>query len=176
MIQLVILFVLVVCSVFEMEAVKVFETEELAATKIRLSDFLFELALQLKQRLPDVMAPKKVLGGVQAENIQKLGAIAQSLCSFVEEPFDISVIEGEWRRLRNTTMDVNANSTSMDFWSAIAAFKNGDELLFPQLIHLAMILFCYPLSNATVECLFSVTSSVKSKLRNLLAVAMVVSI
>ena len=41
---------------------------------------------------------------------------------------------------------------------------------------LAMILFCYPLSNATVECLFSVTSSVKSKLRNLLAVAMVESI
>ena len=40
---------------------------------------------------------------------------------------------------------------------------------------LAMILFCYPSSTVTVERLFSVTSAVKSKLRNLLAVAMVVN-
>ena len=112
----------------------------------------------------------------QAKSIQNLNAIAYSLYSFGEKPFDISVIKGGQQCLHIIPVDGNVNRTSMDFWSAVAAFKNGDELLFPQLIHLAMILFCYPSSNATVECLFSVTSSVKSKLRNLLAVAMVESI
>ena len=69
---------------------------------------------------------------LQAKSIQNLGAIAYSLYSFGEESFDISVIKGGQQCLHIITVDGNANSTSMDFWSAIAYFKNVFELLLPQ--------------------------------------------
>ena len=100
---------------------KTFEEGGLFAFSLYLSLFLF-LSLILSLTFSR---------GFQARKIQNLGAIAYSLCSFGEEPFDISVIKGGWL-LRITTMDVNANSTSMDFWSAVASFKNGKELLILQ--------------------------------------------
>ena len=55
-------------------------------------------------------------------------------------------------------------------------FKSGDAPLFPQLTKLVGALVCLPISNATVERLFSVMRIIKNKLRNSLAIPMVEAI
>ena len=162
--------------------INAFPAEEFSAIKSRLSDFLFEMAVQIQARLPDnvailkkinIMAPKNLLGG---GIVRELGALATSFQTVGGEPFDVSALEGECRRLRNTTLDVNRNSPSLVFWSAIAAFRNGDNLIFPQLTRLSSVLICLPVSNATVERLFSAMAVIKTKLRNSLAIPMVEAI
>ena len=88
-----------------------------------------------------------------------------------------------------SALDVNRNSPSLVFWSAIAAFRNGVDLFFPQLTRLASVLISarercktwafpisLPVSNATVEQLFSAMAVIKTKLRNSLAIPMVEAI
>ena len=83
------------------------------------------------------MDPKSLLGGGQVANLQAVSAIASSFQTVGGKAFDVSALEGEVRRLRNTTMDVNGNSPPLAFWSAVAAFKTGVHLLFPQLSRLS---------------------------------------
>ena len=59
------------------------------------------------------------------------------------------------------------------FSAAVTAFSNGNNLLFPKLVHLSSELMCLPVSNVTVKFLFSTIRAIKSKLRNLLAIPMV---
>ena len=90
--------------------------------------------------------------------------MASSFDSAGDELFDVSRLDGEWQCLRHTTLEVNASSTLLEFWSAVATFKSGEGLLFPQLTQLAAILICFPGSNATIERVFSVVGAVKTKL------------
>ena len=90
--------------------------------------------------------------------------------------YNISTIEADWRRLRHTTMDVNSSTPMLHFWSHVAKVKSGDDALFPKITRLVSAFISLPISNATVERLFSVMSVVKTKLRNTLAIPMVESI
>ena len=58
----------------------------------------------------------------------------------------------------------------------VAKLKSGEIPLFPEISRLVSALICLPISNATVERVFSVMSAVKTKLRNILAIPMVESI
>ena len=54
--------------------------------------------------------------------------------------------------------------------------KIGDSAMFPNITSLASVLLTLPISNATVERLFSQMGCVKTKLRNSLAMPMVEAI
>ena len=109
------------------------------------------------------MAFKNLLGG---GIIRKFGALATSFQTVGRELFDVSALEGECQLLQNTTLDVNRNNPWLVFWSAIAAYRNGDNLIFSQLTWLSSVLICLPVSNATVEQLFSAMAVIKTKLQN----------
>ena len=167
---------------FEMESVNVFEPGELAATKVRLANFLLEIAHQIQFRLPENMKVLKkvdsfnarnVLGNNDPRNVSEVAVHYQTLGGI---GIDVTAIESEWRRLRHTSLEVTCNTPLLQFWAKVARCKSGENLLFPQLTRLISALMCLPTSNETVERLFSVMSVVKTKLRNRLAIPMVEAI
>ena len=58
------------------------------------------------------------------------------------------------------------------FWAIIEKFVNENDQLFPKLSNFVLILFCLSIYNETLNYLFSVAGSMKSKLRNSLANSM----
>ena len=56
-------------------------------------------------------------------------------------------------------------SIPIDFWSKVLTFKEDDQLKKPSLL-INKICFCAPLSNATLEKLFSQMNLAKTMVRN----------
>ena len=165
-----------------MEAVNAFDAAELAEKKDCLSDFFFKIALQVQARLPNnpkilkqiaVFDPRNIFA---AKDVKALGSLATQLATVGQVGYDISTIEADWRRLRHTTMDVNSSTPMFDFWAHVAKVKSGDDALFPEITRLVSAFISLPISNTTVERLFSVMSVIKTKLQNTLAIPMVESI
>ena len=167
---------------FENEVIKIFSHEDLIVLKSRLAQFLMEMALHMQTRLPDnltlfkkvfIFKPCKVIG-TSATDTRSLSNVAAFHSSLGDNSIDISSIESEWRYLMQTTVDANNSTPLLQFWSQVGFFKGIDgNRLFPCLTRLIEALFCLPVSNATVERLFSVMNVIKTKLRNRLAVSMV---
>ena len=155
-----------------MESIKVFEADELASTKARLTSFLTEIALQLRSRLPENINILKKVHAFSARNLlnnsnsQAISEVAAHFRTFGRNGINMSAVEIELRRLRHTSLplEVTGATPLIEFWTEIAKFKSGGSLPFPHLTQLASILLCLPISNATVERLFSVMGVVKSKL------------
>ena len=162
-----------------MEAVLEFPQDELKNLKIRIFGFMVELAQQVRARLPDnihVLRKVRAIEGRQIINDNDLRAvakIAQHYETLGTEGIDVTAVEMEWRRLRHTTLDIDNSASLLTYWGSIAKMKVGDSLLFPQLTLLASALLCHPISNATVERIFSIMAAIKTKERNQLAVPMV---
>ena len=98
---------------------------ELAAVKVRLSDFLFEIALQIQARLPDnlkrlqkvsTIEPRAILGCSDTRTLSEFAVQFQSVAA---GGVDISGIESDWRRLRHASLSVNSSTPLLKFWSAV---------------------------------------------------------
>lgn len=135
--------------------------------------------MQLKNRLPDNVKILKKVGSIDPASILNLSSsrsltdIAVQFRSLGNVGIDVSGVEDEWQRLRHTSLSVNDSTPLLQFWSAIAFHKSGGIPLFPHLTQLVSTLVCLPISNATVERMFSVMNIIKNKLRNSLAIPMV---
>ena len=168
-----------------MESVLAFtDPQELENTKIRLRSFLAAMASELQSRLPEnIKILKKiesfdarhVLGNGDSRAVSEIAAHFRSLGG-EDGGIDVSAVESEWRRLRHTSLKATITTPLLQFWSEVASLKNDDNLVFPSISRLASILLCLPVSNATVERVFSIMTAVKTKLRNKLAVPMVEAI
>ena len=165
---------------FEMESARVCKPDELLFIRGQLSNFLFETASQIQARLPDnvkllnkinVFDPRHLLSSTDMVVVSEIASHFSSLGG--GEEIDVSKVEGELRQLRHTSLSVTIETPLLEFWSAVAKLKSGDEQVFPHLTRLASVLLCLPISNATVERLFSIMGVVKTKLRNSLAISMV---
>ena len=156
---------------------KVFAPTELEGMKGRLSDFLFEIALQIQARLPDNVKNLKNVSAVDPRNIlggNNLQALCEVAISFQSLGINVSSIEAERGRLRHTSLgDTNSSTPLVKFWTSVSKLGTAEAPLFPHLTKLVSILICLPTSNATVERLFSVMGVIKTKLRNRLAIPMV---
>lgn len=144
-----------------------------------MSDFLFELALQIKDRLPANLAILKKISALNPANMlgsrdsRDLSVLAASISTLRATPIDISAVEAEWRLLKHTPVGATSTTPLLQFWTAVARYKCGADPVFPNLTRLASSMFVLPISNASVERLFSVMGVVKNKLRNVLAMPMV---
>jgi hypothetical protein len=94
---------------------------------------------------------------------------------------NISEIESQWRKLLtidwNDVFGGNVPTIREEFWSKAITIKNaqGDPVLY-DLSKFAMKLLTLPISNATVERVFSLVTSVKTKLRNRMGLELLSSI
>ena len=163
-----------------MESVRVCKPEELLNIREGLGNFLFEMASQIQARLPDNVKILKKINAFDPRNL--LSSADMTVISEIASHFgtlgggevvDVSQVEGELRQLRHTSLSVTIETPLLEFWSNVASLKNGENQVFPHLARLASVLVCLPISNATVERLFSIMGVIKTKLRNSLAISMV---
>ena len=95
---------------FELASVGVFEPEELAATKVRLTSFLLEIAHQMQARLPDNMRILKKINVFGGSNLTDVGEVAAHYQTLGDTGIDVTAVESEWWRLCHTSLESTGNT------------------------------------------------------------------
>jgi hypothetical protein len=154
---------------------------QLEEIKKRARSFLVELACQLKKRLPDnidVLTKMAMFSpSVSLSQVRPPAPIRAIASLFPEIVRDTTALESEYEALVFSDWPAVAKVDSVSFWGAALMRCNAiGEKKFGNIAKLALALLSLPLSNATVERVFSHMSIVKSKLRNRLQVSTVESI
>ena len=164
---------------FEVESVTAFQKpDDLAHAKLCLYNFLVEICLQIRARLPDNLKILKRITSMEPQQIfsnsdpRDIGVLASHYSTLGGIGVDISAAESELRQLRHA-LNATVTTPLLEFWSSVASASLSGDKLYPQLTRLASALLCLPISNATVERVFSVMVIIKNKLRNRLAIPMV---
>lgn len=142
----------------------------------RCMDFMIELALQIRQRLPDsvdslellrVFEPTSALS-VEEQNIRPL------LRLFFHVEGDIESAISEYNVLRKREWSSAKLNDPEAFWTEVflteGQVPHGN---FCNISKFALAILSIPFSNASVERVFSTMSIVKSKLRNRMQCKMV---
>jgi hypothetical protein len=148
--------------------------------------FLIEAEAQLKNRLPEYrsifkglteLAPQKVLNQmnrVMFSNLPFLHLIPNEKFALVESQYRM-IRQVIWVEEELFSGSIPENTE--EFWCKIFSYKNShDEFPFYDLALYALSALTVPISNATVERIFSHVTAVKSKLRNRMNLQMLDSI
>lgn len=93
------------------------------------------------------------------------------LATFISQNEDILEIEGLWRRLYQVNFSQffsdDILSNILTFWPAVYEFKDASgQQVFKKLAEVVLRFLSIPISNATVERVFSVMNIVKTKRSN----------
>lgn len=157
---------------FQRDAPIVFSTSELPAITSQLIDFITEIVRQIRKRLPDnltvlrkanALEPSRVIGAPSFSDDVSLLAIFYERLEGVE----VAVVEAEWRRLVNIDLKSTNETPLEDFWAEVTNIRSlEDHQSYPGLSKIASAVLCLPTSNASVERVFSVMATVKTKQRN----------
>ncbi|XP_064488440.1 uncharacterized protein LOC135400538 [Ornithodoros turicata] len=133
----------------------------------RCRQFLVAAIKAVLKRVPsniDLMENMKLLH-CDAIATRRFGDIFEAFRKFIA-PGDVSVMESEFLLLQANINELRRGSTC-DFWINVACATNSaGEKKFPRLSHLALSLLTLPLSNASVERVFSQVALTKTDIRN----------
>lgn len=151
--------------------------------KLRCQTFLLELLDQVEKRLPDV---KSIFQGL-AHLHPKIMLSHWARPSFGDLPLPHLLagpaIEEQYRKLvlvpwsSESVFGGNLPTETSDFWIGVGKHVNAvGELDFKDLSEYALNCLCMPVSNATVERIFSHVTIVKTKTRNKMSLQMLDSI
>ena len=133
--------------------------------------FLQELANQVRKRLPDSFEILKDLSLIAPKNAtsQVKSSIAKLASRFPSVIADVDTLDRKWFLLHTKIWKETKNT--QDFWDEVLQFENADGTKkFGNISFFALTLLSLPYSNGVVERGFSVMGTVKTKLRNKLAV------
>ncbi|XP_053595333.1 zinc finger protein 862-like [Microplitis demolitor] len=141
--------------------------------KLRCQSFLIKACKELIVRTSD-----------NTKILKKIQYFSPKVClktdrpSFAELPLDLlgknvdlNIVEMQWRKLIDydfkSEFGESVISQGSLFWSKLMELKDAEEnLLFKELATLALTAYSLPISNATVERVFSRVTATKNKLRN----------
>ena len=142
--------------------------------KLRCLDFYIEGASQILQRFnlsDSVLTNLKALDpqSVLMKTVPSVAPLAVQFPNLVSEK-DLNEMDGEWRLLRNTELNVEPDIDAYKFWQKVGDLKKGDDSpLFPLVGNFMKKLLCLPHSSASVERVFSQVNLMKTKVRNSLS-------
>lgn len=128
-----------------------------------------------------------------SEILSRIKILSPTIClkpsrpPFNELPFhlindcDIPVIEKQWRILLNVDFaaefEGSVPTAGAIFWARVIEMTNVEgEFIFKELAMLALSIYSLPISNATVERVFSQVTLTKTKLRNRMGLDLLSSI
>lgn len=160
------------------------KAEDLRQVKMRCAKFILRMCNEIINRLPNNLAV-----------IEKIRYFYPDTC-MVHETIDLKnlpwelvpdncnkdEIEREWKKLQTLTLkDLFPNQVKIpeyiEFWMVIQKKKTATGVLaFKNLSEFAIRAYSLAISNATVERVFSIMGSVKTKLRNHMLLNMLNSI
>lgn len=148
--------------------------------KKRCTSFLLRLCRELLDRLPE-----------NFNLMERLRYFTPAVClsesvnlndlPWALAPANIrrSDVESEWRKLRNYSLkELFPNKedyfdSCVEFWSELSKIKTANkQLMFANLATFALVANSLPISNATVERIFSIMALVKCKVRNRMGLEM----
>ncbi|KAK8372256.1 hypothetical protein O3P69_015596 [Scylla paramamosain] len=131
-------------------------------------DFLMKLLQELQQRLPsninhlqslDALTPETVLG-VRKPRLQELSFLPKY-------SGDIGKLDGQWQRLATVSWPKDVINDSEKFWLTVHSHQDASgERDFKEVGQFALSMLSLPISNASVERVFSQMNLIKNKLRN----------
>lgn len=130
--------------------------------------FLMQLLNELQQRLPsnihhlqslDALTPETVLG-VRKPRLHEL--------SFLQKySGDISKLDEQWQRLATVSWPKDVIDDAEQFWMTVHSHQDASgERDFKEVGQFALSMLSLPISNASVERVFSQMNLIKNKLRN----------
>ncbi|KAK3862369.1 hypothetical protein Pcinc_001950 [Petrolisthes cinctipes] len=166
---------------FDRELMKIktrLSEEDVNNLKKRCRDFLIEAKSQLEKRLSDNL---EIISCIN--NFCPSKCLSQMRKDYKDIPthffdiheFDSDKIESQYRKLMMINWKEEFSNgcipdDAIAFWSVVRTYKNAlNENCFEELAVSALNAYCLPLSNATVERIFSHVTNVKTKLRNKLS-------
>ena len=147
------------------------DRQQLDTFKLRCLDFYIEGASQILQRFnlsDSVFTNLKALDpqSVLMKTIPSVAPLAAQFPNLLSEN-DLNEIDGEWRLLKNTELNVEPDINVYKFWQKVGDLKKGDDSpMFPLLGNFMKKLLCLPHSSASVERVFSQVNLMKTKVRN----------
>lgn len=158
-------------------------TDEVVLTvKTRCHKFLVKACKELLLRLPDNMSTIKKM-----KNLSPDVCLSHTRPAFSELPLELadqtklSEIESQWRQILtmdwHQTFGDNVPKSGSTFWPKAVKTENaGGDLAFKELSEFALKCHSLPVSNASVERLFSRVTLIKTKLRNRMGLDLLSSI
>lgn len=145
--------------------------QNLIILKEKLRDFVRVLCREISERIPcnitlfqsvSYFQPEHCLNQVNRPSFKQLPVYLID-----KEVINLAKVEKEWINILNIKWQLSENMTSEQFWIAVYEHKNAaGELAFENIAKLALSVLSLPLSNATVERIFSHMNVIKSKIRN----------
>lgn len=159
--------------------------EDVNIIKNRCRDFLVEENSQLEKRLSDNW---EIISSINSFSPSRcLNQMRKNYKDIATNFFDITAYDCDTLASQyNKLIMINWKEEFPDgcipedpvaFWSVVRTYKNAlDEHCFEELATTALTAYCLPLSNATVERVFSHVTAVKNKLRNKLSTGLLSAI
>lgn len=159
--------------------------EDVNIIKNRCRDFLVEENSQLEKRLSDNW---EIISSINSFSPSRcLNQMRKNYKDIATNFFDITAYDCDTLASQyNKLIMINWKEEFPDgcipedpvaFWSVVWTYKNAlDEHCFEELATTALTAYCLPLSNATVERVFSHVTAVKNKLRNKLSTGLLSAI
>lgn len=153
--------------------------------KERCKMFLIEVIKQIKLRLPNnlgLLIKLKNLSPSQAVNPTNCEqSILPLVIEFKHFIKDVDRCLSEWKMLSTEPILISFVTESptniIDFWFRVYGLQNSyNEPKYPNISKFALTLLTIPLSNASIERIFSQMNIVKNKIRNKLLVSTTESI
>lgn len=141
-------------------------------------DFVLKLISELKQRLPeniDLLENIKELSVDRCLRAQRNNFLCSTLLEKLGIPIsNLENLEVQWQTLSNVTWQNIVSKDSLKFWFEVYEYTNANgEKTYQELAMFAFTVLSLPLSNASVERVFSFLNIIKSKLRNRLLISTV---
>ena len=142
--------------------------DKLKDVKQKCRNYMLELAIQLKKRLPEnahilesltSFSPSVVLGTVRP-TLQQLSFLP--LFSG-----NLGLLDRQWDRICTVHWKVTDDNQAEKFWNEVLNYTDAaDEHVFSELAVFALSLMSLPFSNAAVERSFSEMNLIKTRVRN----------
>ncbi|KAK4315603.1 hypothetical protein Pmani_013167 [Petrolisthes manimaculis] len=155
------------------------DKEKINYVKERCKNFVVELINQVQIRLPDNVETLLMLKSFHPSNAtsQCKSSIVPIACRYKSTFQDIDELENEWSNLSFVQWPAACLGSTVSFWAEVNDHKtSAGEKKIPNVASLALSLLSLPLSNASIEIIFSQMNVVHSKLRNRLTVRSVEAI
>lgn len=154
------------------------DKEIVSHVRRKCTNFVLKLIEQLKQRLPDNMALLeniKELSVSRCLRAHRANFLSQDLLSELQIPSEkLDMLEIQWCTLSNVHWDSASSNDGMKLWFEIYNYTNSKgENTYREIAEFAFTILSLPLSNASVERVFSFLNIIKSKLRNRLYISTV---
>lgn len=146
--------------------------EDAAEIQRRCLIFLIKLLTELVQRLPPNMQIFEKINLFSAANLKNNTPFQDMpFKNFINLTDDSLVIESSWRKICQVDFsnyfDEGVLSNVLKFWPAVYEFKDASgQQVFKELAEIVLRYLSIPISNATVERVFSIMNAVKTKRQN----------